>query len=448
MKAKKKLVSALAVVWIVAAVLLIAATLTANILFSDPQATPSVFGNNMFLYTETSMASSVRQNAVVHFEEKGTYSVGDIILYESNSGVLHISKIARIDSAPSEETGVITLDVINDHGLSEALKADAIRGLCVEQNLFLGKVLQFMTGKMGIILFMVVPCVLLLIYVISRFIAAAQDDEEDDPLEAPSNIKKMQSNKRPQTPLFTPESASQKDKEFEEKKASLAENFSQKAAESGKKKKHVPQYDLEDGRRALEQAAAARRRERVEKLKSVQIARDAEEEELPPREDLDDRVAEIKRAMEQRAAERRRKEEEETRLIAASKQRSEEIAAEITEDAQPVKEEQEEPIAEPTAPPVRRRRPAPTATAVPSVEKDSDTASEEEIATEEVRPARDAASERRRAIQERAAAQRQRQPRPSAPRRPAARPSAGGPASFEDLMAKLEEEKKKLDGSR
>ncbi|MBE6854082.1 MAG: hypothetical protein E7501_00320 [Ruminococcus sp.] len=445
MKAKKKLVSALAIVMIIACVLLIASTLTANILFSDPQATPSVFGNKMFLYTETSMTSSVHQNAVVHYEEKGSYSAGDIILYESNSGMLHISKIARIDSAPSEETGMITLDVINDHGLTEALKADAIHGLCVEQNLFLGKVLLFMTDKMGIIFLLVVPCVVLLVYVISRFIAAAQDDEDDDPLEAPSNIKKMQGSKRPQTPLFTPDSAAPKDKDFEEKKASLAENFSQKAADN-KKKKNVPQYDLEDGRRALEQAAAARRRERVEKLKSVQISRDAEEETVAPREDLDDRVAEIKRAMEQRAAERRRKEEEEARLLAASKKQAE-AAAEVAEE--PVPEIEETPVQE-SSPLDKFMIPEePVVTASADAEPETEAQEVAAAPAMERRPsAREAAvSDRRRAIQERAASQRQRQPRTNTPRRPAARPAAG-PASFEDLMAKLEEEKNKLNGSR
>ena len=92
-----------------------------------------------------------------------------------------------------------------------------------------------MTGTWGILLLIALPCVILLIYVISRFVAAnAEDDEDEEEHSHPSRNGK----RKPQSPLFNADSAKRADEDFAERKASLAEHFHQQGAEAGKKKKH------------------------------------------------------------------------------------------------------------------------------------------------------------------------------------------------------------------
>lgn len=399
---KKKLVSGLAIVLIVFCVLLIAASLTVNLLFKNKQSTPHLMGYDVFLNTETLMEPVVHQDAAVRFEQPSLYNIGDVVVYQAATGALHVSRIARLDNATPDAKQ--TLDVINTLGQTEALTIDAVKGRCVDENVTLGKILLFATSKLGIVLLLVLPCVFLLIYAISRFVAAAQDDDDDEPLPTEGTVG-MGRGRHSQSPLFTPEEASRKDKEFEDKKASLAEHFKQKSGDTIKmpRQKRKEKTDDEDAKRTTNEAAPRRKEKPAEApAKSESSA------------DVDARVAAIRQAMEQRAQERRKQEEEEAQAIAASKARAARQSAEVAEE-QPVIKHEAKPAEAPARP---ARKPEAEAPARKPAEQPKPAA----------KPA----------------------PRPAAKpqaKRPASRPSAG-PTSFEELMAKLDEEKNKLNGSR
>ena len=369
---KNKLVSGLGVLLIVVCVLLIAGALTVNLLFRNSNAAPELFNYHLYLQTASDMAPTVSKNSAVFVEEAKNYVQGDIVLYDTAVGGRKIAKISLITPPTSDEEGTIVPAVyyITDESGTQNGEIDVSKlcGICRYENVTVGKMLLFMTSRLGIVFLLVLPCVLLLIYVISRFIAAGakEEDDEDEEIEEPVGIKKMGQRKKPTKPLFSSDDL-QKDPEHESRKATIAENFSKRQTE----KRNEKNLDTEEGKRAMEAAAAERRMARFAEAKRLMEAKNAQEAAwkddepaVPTRDpDVEARAAAIKQAMQQRAQ--------------AQKQT-------------------EEPAAKPVRPAAAPQRPA----AKPPVR----------------RPA----------------------PKKPAPARPAA-------ASFEDLMKKLDEEKKKLD---
>lgn len=360
---KKKLVSSLAVFMIVICVLCIAAGLTSNLMFGGRNASPTVAGYQVYLNRTADMQPLVTQNAAVFVQAQHDYAKENVVLYTNSAGDKTIGRISLI-SADTEGSDARIIYYLNNASGTETaeIEKNSIIGLCRFENIAIGSALLAMTGTWGIILLIALPCVILLIYVISRFIAANAEDEEDEE----ENRSAKGGRRRPQSPLFNADSAKHADEDFAERKASLAEHFHQKGADASKKKKHKSEHKSEAKQKPAEAEASRQRRAKIEEAERLIQEAHASDEQAYVRDDapdsdsndVDARVAAIKRAMQQRAEERERIQAEEEQRIAASKakqhaaqERAKQEAARSTEKA-PVK------TAASAAPRTAPRRPA------------------------------------------------------------------------------------------
>lgn len=320
---KKKLVSSLAVFMMIICVLCIAAGLTSNLMFGGRNASPTVMGYQVYLNRTADMEPLVTRNAAVFVQAQHEYAKENVVLYTNSAGDKTIGRISLISADTEGQDARVIYYLNNASGTETAeIEKNSIIGLCRFENTAIGSALLVMTGTWGILLLIALPCVILLIYVISRFVAAnAEDDEDEEEHSHPSRNGK----RKPQSPLFNADSAKRADEDFAERKASLAEHFHQQGAEAGKKKKHKS-----DSRQKPADPEASRQRraknEAAEQLAAQEHARRQGEQAYAQDNDedtesseTDARVAAIKRAMRQRAEERERIQAEEEQRIAASK---------------------------------------------------------------------------------------------------------------------------------
>lgn len=388
-KKKKKVISAPGIILIIACVLAIAGTLTTNLMFKNANATPHLFGYDVFLNRDDSMEPRVSANTAVYVEKTEQYQEGNVVLFLNASGKKQIGRLNLIVENTDEDGSVSTDYYLTNEDGTETMTApkSSLYGVCKKENAPLGKVMLFLTSTLGMVLFLLLPCIFLLIYLVARIIGTLRHDEEEEDEDEPlyKDVKKMGQARKPKTPLFVPDDAL-KDEEFVEKKKTISEHFAKKAVDP-----EAVKPSESDARRVLDEASI-----RSKKAKLTEADRLVAEErgttpklsqkpELTEEEEVEDRAATIKRAMQQRAEERRRIAEAETRTIEASKAKSAAAAP------KPAPERPAAPVKKPAAP---VRKPAPASRPVP---------------------------------------------RPAAPAKP-----KRATTSFEDLMKQLDEEKKKL----
>ena len=100
----------------------------------------------------------------------------------------------------------------------------------------LGALIRFASGIKGILLLLVLPCVILVIFLIAKIASSKDDDDEDfgfyqyDEKEKQKELSESRRNAHDKSgnPLFEPSQEIQPSNELELKKMSIAENFSQK----------------------------------------------------------------------------------------------------------------------------------------------------------------------------------------------------------------------------
>ena len=178
---RKKLVSSLAVFMIIICVLCIAAGLTSNLMFGGRNASPTVAGYQIYLNRTADMQPLVTQNAAVFVQSQHDYAKENVVLYTNSAGDKTIGRISLISADTEGSDAKIVYYLNNASGTETAeIEKNSIIGLCRFENIAIGSALLVMTGTWGIILLIALPCVILLIYVISRFIAANAEDEEEE----------------------------------------------------------------------------------------------------------------------------------------------------------------------------------------------------------------------------------------------------------------------------
>ena len=358
---RKKLVSSLAVFMIIICVLCIAAGLTSNLMFGGRNASPTVAGYQIYLNRTADMQPLVTQNAAVFVQAQHDYAKENVVLYTNSAGDKTIGRISLISADTEGSDAKIIYYLNNASGTETAeIEKNSIIGLCRFENIAIGSALLVMTGTWGIILLIALPCVILLIYVISRFIAANAEDEEEEE----EHDRTVKTRKKPQSPLFNADSAKHADEDFAERKASLAEHFHQKGADASKKKKHKS----ESRQKPADAEASRQRRAKIEEAERLLAREDSrkkgeqdyaqENETDGDGNDMDARVAAIKRAMRQRAEERERIQAEEEQRIAASKAKQHAAQQQSKQEAPKAAEKSPVKTAAPTASRTANRRPA------------------------------------------------------------------------------------------
>ncbi|MCR5599809.1 MAG: hypothetical protein K6G33_03565 [Ruminococcus sp.] len=238
---KKKGFSILKFVLILICVILIVLSIVVNIAFSGGK-TPKILGNYVYIVKESdNMGSNVTNGAALVAPDAKDLSIakGDIVLaYPANDpDKLHVLSIFDIVTAEDGTEKYITSDASNI-GSEESIPKEKIAALCTGhmESAELGTLISFASSVKGILVLLVLPCVLLVIFLIAKIASSKDDDEDDfgfyqyDEKEKQKELSENRKNAHDKTgnPLFEPSQEIQPSNELERKKMSIAENFSQK----------------------------------------------------------------------------------------------------------------------------------------------------------------------------------------------------------------------------
>lgn len=253
---------------------LIIASLTVNILFSRNKV-PNLFGRYIYIVEPNNpLGSNLTEGAaILAADAKNTeVAVKDIVLCYPASSPDTLSLRSICEVLHTEENGQLVSKYTTGTSLGveadSAITKDKIIAVCTRSpiSLELGKYITFTTGWKGILLELVLPCVILVIFIIAK-IAASDKDEDDeendfyeyDADEAAAEARRPVSHAKGNTPLFEPSQEIQPSDDFERKKMSIAEHFSQKQVNPNspyqKEKERTMQFKAQ---RSAETAFAAR----------------------------------------------------------------------------------------------------------------------------------------------------------------------------------------------
>lgn len=274
---KKKSKSILAVVLAILLILVVAVSLTTNILFSRKD-TPKIFGHYIYLMeydtmeagaaavatgttdlnaagtvdSESAAASIHKHTAVIAtaYQESDPIAKNNAVLCvlapDDTSTDIDSDRVAvrRIYNIEQNETGVLkyypTTMKTNDVGTEPPITVDSILGKCAYESGELYSYVTFATGVPGILTLLVLPSVILVIMLIVAI--ARANGKHDDEYTFEENYDEVYSEDSyddddsayddeelgGRSPLFRPSENTAQSRSFEQKRSSIAENFERK----------------------------------------------------------------------------------------------------------------------------------------------------------------------------------------------------------------------------
>lgn len=274
---KKKSKSILAVVLAILLILVVAVSLTTNILFSRKD-TPKIFGHYIYLMeydtmeagaaavatgttdlnaagtvdSESAAASIHKHTAVIAtaYQESDPIAKNNAVLCvlapDDTSTDIDSDRVAvrRIYNIEQDETGVLkyypTTMKTNDVGTEPSITVDSILGKCAYESGELYSYVTFATGVPGILTLLVLPSVILVIMLIVAI--ARANGKHDDEYTFEENYDEVYSEDSyddddsayddeelgGRSPLFRPSENTAQSRSFEQKRSSIAENFERK----------------------------------------------------------------------------------------------------------------------------------------------------------------------------------------------------------------------------
>lgn len=221
------------------AILLIIISLALNIAFSGGKV-PHVFGSYIYVVSGSELGDNVTDGAALLAKESSGSDIvkGDIVLCYTSGSPDRLQLRSVYDIVDGENgQKVYYMATAAGPDMENSITADSIAAICTgnPESLELGRYISFSTGIKGILLQLILPCVILVIFLIAKIASSNDEDDEQqydfyeyDEEEVADGDSQPPSHVKPSTPLFEPSQEIQPSNEFERKKMSIAENFSQK----------------------------------------------------------------------------------------------------------------------------------------------------------------------------------------------------------------------------
>ena len=242
-------------------------TLVVRLMFKDGNV-PKFFGTRYCYYTQEDMGSYVPSGSLVVIEEEPVKQQ-DIILYKNKDADYRIAVASLIVDATAASPKTYYLTTATNAVAVEATEGDII-GVCTNRSAELGVMVKFLTSVAGLIVGLLIPCVILLIYLISVLIAARESeaemlDDEDTDLAFVKSIQRKQQK-------IAERDAERRAKERENQL--ISETLTDENAESENEEQEV--HGIERARKILtdeeiarlEEEESARRAERIAAVRS------------------------------------------------------------------------------------------------------------------------------------------------------------------------------------
>ncbi|MDE5835206.1 MAG: hypothetical protein K2H26_06770, partial [Ruminococcus sp.] len=237
---KKKRFSVLKCFISIICILFIAVSVGVNLIYSQNK-TPSFMGRYFYIVTERDVngISDITSGSAIIARDASNISIAqkDLVLCYP-AGDPDSLRLCGIYNVIQGEDGSEKYQVYYDghEDNTDLITKDKIKAICTgyPESAELGNFITFTRGISGIVAELIIPCIILLVFFISKVVSKNEDIEEDDDDEIvdftppQKNNSKKKSNPSKNAPLFEPTHESQSSDEFERKKMSIAENFSQK----------------------------------------------------------------------------------------------------------------------------------------------------------------------------------------------------------------------------
>ena len=237
---KKKRFSVLKCFISIICILFIAISVGVNLIYSQNK-TPSFMGRYFYIVTERDVngISDITSGSAIIARDASNISIAqkDLVLCYP-AGDPDSLRLCGIYNVIQGEDGSEKYQVYYDghEDNTDLITKDKIKAICTgyPESAELGNFITFTRGISGIVAELIIPCIILLVFFISKVVSKNEDIEEDDDDEIvdftppQKNNSKKKSNPSKNAPLFEPTHESQSSDEFERKKMSIAENFSQK----------------------------------------------------------------------------------------------------------------------------------------------------------------------------------------------------------------------------
>lgn len=233
---KKKRFSVLRCFISIICVLFIVVSVGVNLIYSQNK-TPCFMGRYFYIVTErdTNGINDVTPGAAIIAKEASNISIAqkDLVLCYPASDPDNL-RLCGIYNIVQGEDGTEKYQVYYDghEDNTDLITKDKISAICTgyPESAELGSFITFTRSIPGIVVELIIPCIILLVFFISRLASKGSDVEEEIPdfTPQPKNTPKKKTTQSATTPLFEPSHDSQASDELERKKMSIAENFSQK----------------------------------------------------------------------------------------------------------------------------------------------------------------------------------------------------------------------------
>lgn len=236
---KKKRFSILKCFISIICVIFIAATVAVNIIYSQNK-TPNLLGRYFYIVTEndTNGISDVTPGAAIIAKDASGISVAqkDLVLCYP-AGDPNNLRLCGIYNIVQGEDGTEKYQLYYDghEDNTDLITKEKIAAVCTgyPESAELGSFITFTRSIPGIVAELIIPCIILLVFFISRISSKEEEAEEEENFDFSGN---KSGNKKPvqkknaskPAPLFEPSQDVQASDELERKKMSIAENFSQK----------------------------------------------------------------------------------------------------------------------------------------------------------------------------------------------------------------------------
>ncbi len=229
MKTKKRGGSIFAVLLTIILIVIVAATLTANVLFSGENV-PKVAGHYLYMHEAEDMAPDIPAKSIVVAKEETAKSLdmGNKVLCYLSDGNLALRVIYNITVNETDGTTNYYPGTAIEQGSELTIPRSNIFAICKWHSKPLYNFVTLATSVKGLLLLLVLPCVVLIIMLLSRIAGSSRDDMDDEEFLFDEEKPRTSRKKSKGNPLFDTEHATFGNATHEQKKSSIMENFGKK----------------------------------------------------------------------------------------------------------------------------------------------------------------------------------------------------------------------------
>ena len=209
-----------------------------NYIFGSSLTSGSFMGMDIFVMNSDIMEPEIKEGSAViaNGEETAVLTEGNVILFRESEDTENVMRITQV----VHNTDNTVYKVMGDNAPDKILDVpkDDVIAKCAVESERLGSVISFMKSIPGIILFMLIPCLILVFLIVMKISIVRKRAAEDEDIVYPETygfgIGNMEERDPSKNPLFDPSMINKSDDVgFEMKKSSIAEHFAVKQGAKG-----------------------------------------------------------------------------------------------------------------------------------------------------------------------------------------------------------------------